>query len=251
MARTSSKRRRPARRKAHPAHAVKKAAPPHEKPKRKSDFPFIAFMIVTANLLGSFAISGPLNIHFSLTAVPILVVALTRGWQKGSITGLLGGVVQAYQYGSLWYVFYTYIIGLVAGYLAFNAKLLGSLAPPVVGLGGFLMFWSVDITKAGAGAGNIPLAIPFRGIAGFVVFFGLSYLLVNKLGLRRGSFLLMMLAGCVGAVAYVPYDLSLLILAQGFPLAPALMVLAKDVAQDFAAAVIAGLLLQLSLPRVE
>jgi len=242
MARTSSKRKAPVRRKARPAHIVEKAVPFRAGTTQTSDLLFMAFMAVMANVLAFIAIAGPLKIRFSLTAVPILIVALTRGWRNGSIVGLLGGVVQAYQYGSFWYVFLTYILGLVAGYLAFNNGFLRSLAPLAAGFGGFFIFWSIDIVSDVPG--SIPLSLPYRGLSGFVIFSAGVYLLAKKFGLERNSFLAFTLAGCAGAVAYIPYDLCLLRWIQGFPLAPALIIIAKDMAQDFTAAVIASLLLQ-------
>jgi uncharacterized membrane protein len=220
----------------------------HTNRQAQNDAIIIITAAVAANILSLIAIKGPWNISFSLTAVPILLAAFTRGWKAGAFAGLLGGIIQAQEYGSLWYVLYTLTIGLVAGYMAERPLTLRPLAPVTAAFGGFLIFWFTDVTTL---EGKLPetflqaLSIPpYRAIAAFMAFAIGTHLLVRHSSMAKNSFITIALAGLTGAVAYAPYDILVMLAVQGYHIAPALVVLSKDLIQDITAALLCGLLLQ-------
>jgi len=218
----------------------------NQRNRAEEDFSLLALMVILANVLGLFAIHGPMNISFSLTALPILVVAFSRGWRQGAVAGLLGGIVQAQQYGSLLYVFYTFIMALVAAYLSGRIELLRSLSPPLVAVGGFFMFWHMDLAESAGGLNleDMTLSTPYRALIAFAFFYAAVYLLVRRLGLEKNSMLALALAGFVGVVAYIPYDALVMLLVQKYSWVPTWILLAKDLLQDYLAALLCALILQ-------
>ncbi|MDD5111632.1 MAG: hypothetical protein PHG85_03740 [Candidatus Altiarchaeota archaeon] len=214
----------------------------------KNDAILIIASAILANILSLVAVKGPWNMSFSLAAIPILIAAVTRGWKAGGLSGLLGGIMQANEYGSFWYVFYTMIIGIAAGYAAERPPMLRIFAALIAAFGGFFMFWFSDVASTG---GKLPETLlqalsitPYRAIMAFIIFAIAVHLLVRSIGLKRHSFLTIMLAGFTGAAAYVPYDMLIMLAVQGYHIAPALLLLSKDLVQDFLAAAVCGLLLQ-------
>ncbi|ABL78939.1 ECF transporter S component [Thermofilum pendens] len=221
------------------------------------DVALVAVMAALANVLGFFAIPGPWNIQFSMTGIPILLVAFTRGPLLGALTGLLGGYVQAVKYGWEGYVVYTAIQGGVAGFFAKKVRLLRVLAPPFFFFGGFFLTWWVDqmrygkvtfedlvsMTQRAVAAGpETGLAVPYVSIVSGVVAAAVAALLVLRFPENRR--LLLTLAGCMGAIAYVPYDAFALYVVQQYPWIPTWFVLAKDLVQDFVAAGITASILE-------
>jgi hypothetical protein len=217
-------------------------------------------MAALANVLALFAIPGPLNIQFGLTAIPILLVALALGPRYGAICGLLGGVVQATKYGHLLYVFYTAIQGGVAGYFAFRITATKRMSP-VFGLigGAFLLFW-VDLLRESPlqlaalqasfrdaprvfGAGWSWPSFPAVSISGAVCLGALLFIVARGATRPGHDLRLRSLAGIYGAIAYVPFDAWVLYSVQGYPWIPTWFVLGKDLAQDFIAAILCATLL--------
>ena len=220
---------------------------------RSRDVALAGIMAALANVLGFLAIPGPWNIKFSLTAIPILLVAFARGATLGALTGLFGGIVQALNYGWIGYVIYTAIQGAVAGYLAKNKRALKVSAPIFMFFGGFFMAWWIDllrgsgasfdqlVNQAGSivtGAGVSLASIPLAAITLGIIFALVSYLLLRK----KDPFYALFLAGAAGAVAYVPYDAFALYVVQHYPWIPTWFVLAKDLVQDFIAAALTALI---------
>ena len=212
-------------------------------------------MASLANVLGYLAIPGPWNIKFSMTGVPILIVGLLRGPLLGALTGLIGGVVQALQYGHLAYVIYTAIQGGVAGYMAKKVDVAKKSAPIFFFAGGFFLTWWIDLILACgnfnellsqllAQSGRVyevspqeTAGLPIVAIVSGIIL-AVLMLLVFRRKLSETS--LFVIAGCMGAIAYVPYDAFVLYLLQGYPWIPTWFVLSKDLVQDFVAAWIAA-----------
>jgi len=219
------------------------------------DIALVGVMAALANVLGYLAIPGPWNIKFSMTGVPILLVALLKGPLLGAITGFIGGVVQALQYGHIAYVIYTAIQGGVAGYMAKKLDIAKKSAPAFFFAGGFFLAWWVDLILASgdfnelvsqllAQSGRVyeispqeTLGLPIVApVLGLVLAAAMSIIARRELS----EVFLFTIAGCMGAIAYVPYDAFVLYLLQGYPWIPTWFVLAKDLVQDFVAAWIAA-----------
>lgn len=213
------------------------------------DIALVAVMAALANVLGFFAIPGPWNIQFSMTGIPILLVAFAKGPLLGALTGLFGGYVQAIKYGWEGYVIYTAIQGGVAGLFAKRYKLLKVSTLPFFFCGGFFLTWWVDqmrygkvtfedivsMTQQAITAGpETGLAMPYVSIVSGIILALIATLLAIKFPKNRK--LLLTLAGCMGAIAYVPYDAIALYIVQQYPWIPTWFVLAKDLVQDFVAA---------------
>jgi len=221
------------------------------------DIALVAIMAALANVLGFFAIPGPWNIQFSMTAIPILLVAFAKGPALGALTGLFGGYVQAIKYGWEGYVIYTAIQGAVAGLFAKRERLLKLSALPFFFCGGFFLTWWVDqmrygrvtfediiaMTQQAVAAGpETALAIPYVSVVSGVVAAAIAGVLAFKFsGSRR---IALTLAGCMGAIAYVPYDAFALYIVQQYPWIPTWFVLAKDLVQDFVAAGLTALIVE-------
>ena len=81
----------------------------------------IALIVVAgalANILGLLAIPGPVNIKFTMTMVPVFLVAYARGWKTGFLAGCLGGIMLGLNYGFIWYaLILTGVMGFVSGFL--------------------------------------------------------------------------------------------------------------------------------------
>jgi len=219
------------------------------------DIALVGVMAALSNVLGYLAIPGPWNIKFSMTGVPILLVAFLKGPLLGAVTGLIGGIVQALQYGHLAYVVYTAIQGGVAGYMAKKLDVAKRAAPLFFFAGGFFLAWWVDLilssgdfnellsqllAQSGRGYEISPqetLGLPLAALASGLIF-AVVMLAIARKNLNETTFFT--IAGCMGAIAYVPYDAFVLYLLQGYPWIPTWFVLAKDLVQDFVAAWIAA-----------
>ena len=221
------------------------------------DIALVAIMAALANVLGFFAIPGPWNIQFSMTGIPILLVAFAKGPLLGAITGLFGGYVQAVKYGWEGYVIYTAIQGAVAGLFAKRPKLLKFAVFPFFFCGGFFLTWWVDqmrygkvtfediiaMTQQAITAGpETTLALPYVSIISGIIVAAIATVLALKFPENRK--LLLLLAGCMGAIAYVPYDAFALYIVQQYPWIPTWFVLAKDLVQDFVAAGITAIIVE-------
>jgi uncharacterized membrane protein len=216
-----------------------------------------ASMAALSFVLGYMAIPGPWNIKFGLTAIPIFIAAFTLGPFWGALTGLLGGISQALNYGSMFYVIYTAIQGGVAGYFA-QSRLATKWVSPIMGFAaGFFLVWWIDLLREGnhsfqeLSSGNIPI---FKSL-GFVVGFPIVGLIAGVLGAvvflilafcirDRHSFLHLFLAGAFGSIAYVPYDAFVLNKIQLYPWIPTWFVLSKDLVQDLGAALLCAWIYQ-------
>jgi uncharacterized membrane protein len=216
-------------------------------------------MAALSNVLGLFALPGPLNIQFGMTAVPFLLVALFLGPRWGALCGLLGGITQAQKYGHILYVLYTAIQGGVTGYFAQRARETRGAAFLFALGGGFFLFWWIDLLSAShfelkslatsfadapsVFGTDIFIPFPLYGTLGATLMVALTWWLVSKplhpRGIRHFA-----LAGCFGAVSYVPYDAFVLYWVQGYPWLPTWFVLSKDLVQDFVAAVLVASIAQ-------
>lgn len=209
---------------------------------------FAALMAALAIILGFFAVPGPWNIKFGLTAIPILISAFVLGPIWGLLTGLVGGLAQAINYGSIWYIFYTAIQGFVAGFFSRHFKATRISSPAFGFLGGFFIVWWVDLLRTGqhtfaqltSGSAvklfdmERGIGLPYVGLLGGVVC-GTAFFVIGTRATPR-SIRHLALAGCIAAVAYVPYDAFVLYKIQDYPWIPTWFVLGKDLAQDFLAA---------------
>jgi len=195
---------------------------------------WILAAIILSNILGFLAIKGPMSISFSLTAVPILLIALTMGWQMGALVGLFGGIVQALQYTTLWYVFYTAILGGVAGYFAKNARFNRKWGSLFFSAGTMFMFLWIIFTNQ-----SLIASEAFVILISLLMFVIIEYTLIKK-HIDHNPLLSLTLAGCAGAAAYIPYDILVLSLAQNYPTTQTLIILGKDLMQDYSAAIIAA-----------
>ncbi len=209
-------------------------------------------MAALANVLGFIAVPGPWNIKFSLTAIPILLVAFARGPWLGGLTGLFGGIVQALNYGWIGYVIYTAIQGFVAGFFAKKREYIKVAAPIFLFFGGFFMAWWIDLMRGvgvtfqdivaatEAAKAGAAISLNYLPVAGIV--FGIVMAALGLYLARKGEVAQLFLAGAMGAVAYVPYDAFALYVVQHYPWIPTWFVLAKDLVQDFVAAYITALI---------
>ena len=221
------------------------------------DIALITIMAALANVLGFFAIPGPWNIQFSMTGIPILLVAFARGPVLGALTGLFGGYVQAVKYGWEGYVIYTAIQGGVAGLFAKRPRLAKVAVLPFFFCGGFFLTWWVDQMRYGkvtfediitmsqraiVAGPETGLALPYVSIVAGIITAIIAFILAIKFSDKR--VLMLALAGCMGAIAYVPYDAFALYIVQQYPWIPTWFVLAKDLVQDFVAAVATALIVE-------
>lgn len=220
----------------------------------------VGIMAGLANALAFIALPGPLNIQFGMTAIPILLVSFSLGPRWGMICGLIGGIVQAQKYGHILYILYTAIQGFVAGYFAFNPVRTRRFIAFFAFLAGiFLVLW-IDILRGtsftladlantsfsdapGVFGMSILFPFPLVGIIGGALLLGMAVILVPK-DLTNRSLKHLLLAGCFGAVAYVPYDAFVLYVLQGYPWLPTWFVLSKDLVQDFIGAALCASIIQ-------
>ena len=194
--------------------------------------------IILSNLLGILSIQGPMQISFSMTALPIYLIALSMGWEIGYITGLLGGITQALHYGSIWYVFYTAIIGAVSGYIYKNHHINRKWGNILFSTGIFFMFmWIVFINQ------YFLASEVFVILISLIMFVTLEYNIIKK-HLAHNPLLNITLAGCAGAAAYIPFNIIVMALVQRYPMVPLFIILAKDLVQDYTAAILAAVLMQ-------
>lgn len=224
-----------------------------------------AVMVGLANVLGFLAIPGPLNIKFGMTAIPILIVAFTLGPMWGAIVGLFGGVAQALNYGSIFYVMYTLIQGVVAGWLARHKTLTIRSAPVFGFVGGFFLLWWVDLMRTGqttlqeltqTGFGEaakvfgmtINLGLPLVALVGGLLLAIVLLFVPSAQKVADKSTLHLFLAGSYAAIAYIPYDAFVLYAIQSYPWIPTWFVLSKDLVQDLVAALLCAMLI--TNPRV-
>jgi len=220
----------------------------------------VGVMAALSNILALVALPGPLNIQFGLTAIPFLLVSFVLGPLWGGLCGLLGGVVQAQKYGHILYIVYTALQGFVAGLFARHAKATRRLAPLFALVGGFFLVWWVDLLRnsrftladlGGTGFSEAPKVFgmskdypfPIAAAIGAVVLLAITLWAVRS-DFAQFSSKHLALAGCFGAVAYVPYDAWVLYWVQGYPWLPTWFVLGKDLLQDFIAAILCAILLQ-------
>ena len=221
------------------------------------DIALVGIMAALANVLGFFAIPGPWNIQFSMTGLPILLVAFAKGPLLGALTGFFGGWVQAIKYGWEGYVIYTAIQGGIAGLFAKRMKLIRYTAFPFFFAGGFFLTWWIDQMRYGkvtfqdlvtmsqkaiAAGPQLALSFPYVSIIAGIIAGIIALILAWKFPNHRR--LMLTLAGCMGAIAYVPYDAFALYIVQQYPWLPTWFVLAKDLVQDFTAAVITALIVE-------
>jgi uncharacterized membrane protein len=215
-----------------------------------------ALMAALANLLGIFAVPGPWNIKFGMTGIPILITSFALGPFWGALCGLLGGITQALNYGSIWYVIYTAIQGCVAGLFVRHYKSIKWWSLIMGFLGGFFLILWVDLLRQGPQtfqeltSPNAPKIFGLNIIFGFPIFAIISgivvaiiaFLLSSKV--KEMNFFHLTLAGCFGAIAYVPYDAIILYYIQLYPWIPTWFVLSKDLVQDFFAAILCAWIYQ-------
>jgi len=194
--------------------------------------------IIAANVLAMLQVHGPLQMSFSLSAVPILIVSLALGWETGSMVGIYGGVLQAINYGSPLYILYSMIMGGVSGFFAKNHGLTKRWGSTLFAVGVFFMF--IWMTTVGLSY-MTPEIIAI--LMALTVFCAIEYTMLKK-HLAHNPLLNMTLAACAGVAACIPYDIAILTFSQGYELFASLAVVAKDLTQDYLAAIIAAVLLQ-------
>jgi uncharacterized membrane protein len=222
---------------------------------------FAALMAALANVLGFLAVPGPWNIKFGLTGIPILIAGFVLGPLGGLIAGLVGGISQAVNYGSIWYIFYTAIQGVMAGYFIKHFKSL-KLSSPIFGfLGGFFLILWLDLLRTGqhtfaqltaSNSGKTFDMHSFFGLPYLAISAGIVFGVVTLLSLFRAkerSFIHTAMAGVFAAIAYVPYDAFVLYKIQSYPWIPTWFVLSKDLVQDFIAAFVCAWIY--NTPRIQ
>jgi len=194
--------------------------------------------VVLSNILGLLSLRGPMEMSFSLSALPIFLISLTMGWEAGYAVGVLGGITQALQYGSFWYIFYTGILGAVSGHFAKNHKLNRKWGGVLFSVGVFFMFWWIILANQ-----SRLISESLVILTALLAFTAIEYTLIKK-HLTHNPLLNLTLAGCAGAAAYIPYDLLVMGVAQGYNALQGFVVLSKDLIQDYLAAIAAAVILQ-------
>jgi len=194
--------------------------------------------IIVSNLLGMLSLQEPTQMSITLTALPILIVSFTMGWEMGYVAGLFGGIVQSINYGTLWYVFYTAILGGVSGYLAKNPRLNRRLGSVLFTIGVFFMYIVIAFENK-----NLLASELFTILISLLLFVILEYHLVkNHLG--HNPLTNLTLAGCAGAAACIPYEMAVMTVVQNYGMVQLFAGVSKEVVQGYLTAIIAAVLLQ-------
>jgi len=198
----------------------------------------MAGAILLSNIFGLLSVRGPMEISFSLTALPIFLLSVTLGWETGYVVGVFGGVAQAINYGSPLYIFCTAVLGGVSGYFAKNRGFNRKWSGIFFSIGVFFMFaWIMFVNE------NYLASEVFAILLALLVFVVLEYHLVRR-RVEHSRLMSLTLAACAGSTAYIPFDMAIMGAVQGYGMVQALVVLAKDLVQDYVAAILAVVLLQ-------